>query len=151
MTPSEIEAYVRENIPIAAAIGLRVLEASSERVVLEAPLEPNLNHRSTAFGGSVSATAILAGWTYVHLRLRTEGLSPQTVIQESAVRYDAPIRAAFRATTEPVDERAWARFRRMLARHGKGRLRIGARVESAGVDAARFEGAYVSIDSARTD
>lgn len=148
MTPAELEAYLREHIPLSAAIGVRVVASSDDRVVLEAPLEPNLNHRATAFGGSVSATAILAGWTWLHLRLRTEGRAATTVIQESNVRYHAPIRDAFRAVAEPADERAWSRFTRMLERYGRGRIRVAVRVMSDGVEAARFEGNYVSFASA---
>ena len=151
MKPVEVQAYLREHIPLSAAIGVRVVESSADRVVLEAPLEPNLNHRSTAFGGSVSATAILAGWTWLHVRLRAEGRVASTVIQESAVRYDAPIRAAFQAVTEPVDARAWRRFERMLERYGRGRIRLAVRVLCDGVEAARFQGTYVSFAGEHPD
>ena len=146
-----MQAYLREHIPLSAAMGVRVLESSGERVVLESPLEPNLNHRSSAFGGSVSATAILAGWTYLHVRLAAEGRAVSTVIQESRVRYEVPIHEAFRAETEPVDARAWDRFRRMLERRGVGRIRLTVRVVSNGADAAHFEGTYVSFAGDRPD
>jgi thioesterase domain-containing protein len=124
---------------------IRVLEAGPDGVDIEAPIEPNLNHRSTAFGGSVAALAILAGWTLVHLRLRAEGLVTHTVIQSSDVRYDAPIHAAFRAVTEPVDPDAWERFTKTIRRHGKGRLRLSVTVLAEGGPAASFRGAYVAV------
>ena len=124
---------------------MRVLEASPERVRIEAPLAPNLNHRSTAFGGSVAALAILAGWALVHARLTHEGSEARTVIHESAMRYDAPIDAAFTAVCDAPQPEAWSRFKRTLARRGRARIRLAVRVESEGMVAARGEGAYVAL------
>jgi len=145
LSTAEVEAYLKEHIPLSAAMEVTVVEAAAEGVVLEAPIDPNLNHRSTAFGGSVAALAILAGWTLVHLRLRAEGLVAQTVIQTSDVRYDAPIHGTFQAATEPVDASDWARFTKAIRRHGKGRLHVRAAVSADGATAASFTGAYVAI------
>jgi len=122
-----------------------VRAAGPDGVRIEAPLGPNLNHRSTAFGGSVAALAILAGWALVHVRLADEGVEGRTVIHESSVRYDAPIEGAFTAVSGAPDPAAWARFRRTLERRGRARIRVGVRVESGGHEAARMEAAYVTI------
>jgi thioesterase domain-containing protein len=130
---------------MAAAMGVRVREASPRGVVLEAPLEPNMNHRSTAFGGSVAALATLAGWALVHLGLAAEGVSAHTVIQQSSVRYDAPIHAEFRAVCGPVPEHQWARFIRAFRKRGRARVYVQASVEVGGERVASFEGAYVAL------
>lgn len=148
MRKGEVQAYLEEHIPLSASMRIEVLEAGPEGVAIQAPLAPNVNHRSTAFGGSVAALAILAGWTLVHLRLRAEGPATHTVIQTSSVHYDAPIHGAFRAVTEPVEERAWERFVRAITKHGKGRLHVSVAVFDEGMDgtpAATFTGAYVAI------
>jgi thioesterase domain-containing protein len=126
-------------------MGIRVLEAGPERVRIEAPLDPNLNHRLTAFGGSVAALAILSGWTLVHTRLRQQGVRARTVIQRSALDYIAPIQGAFTAVCDAPDPAAWARFMRTLDRRGRGRIGVAARVEVGGHPAASFEGAYVAM------
>ena len=126
-------------------MGIRVLEADPDRVRIGAPLEPNLNHHATAFGGSVAVLATLAGWALVHLRLAAEGLVARTVIQDSSVRYDSPIDRPFEAVSRRVTDASWTRFTRTLARRGKARLRVGVDVESGGLVAARFEGAFVSM------
>ncbi len=141
-----MEAYLRDHIPLAAAMGVRVVAMASDEVILEAPLEPNLNHRDTAFGGSVAAVAILAGWTLVHRRLHEAGVSGRrTVIQASNVRYVAPVDTVFRATCKAPDPSAWARFLRTLERRGRARCRVSAEVTCRGVLAATFEGAYVAL------
>ena len=124
---------------------VRVLEAGPEGVTIEAPLEPNLNHRKTAFGGSVAALAILAGWTLIHVRLRRDGLVTRTVIQDSSVHFDAPIHGPFRAVCGRVADAEWDRFTRSLTRRGKGRLEVAGHIESDGEVVATFSGAYVAL------
>jgi thioesterase domain-containing protein len=140
-----VEAYLHEHIPLSAAMGVRVLQADGEGVRLEAPLRANLNHRATAFGGSVSALAILAGWTLVHRHLRERGLSVHTVIHRSEVHYDRPISGDFQARTLPVAPEAWERLVRALERRGKGRVRVAVVIESDGAQACTFEGSYVAL------
>ncbi len=140
-----MEAYLRKHIPLTAGMDVRVLEAGPEGVRLEAPLEPNLNHRQTAFGGSVAALGILAGWTLIHVRLRAEGYVTRTVIQGSAVHFDAPIHGSFRAVCGRVGDEAWNRFIRALTRRGKGRLHVAGHIESEGKIVATFSGAYVAL------
>ena len=146
-----MEAYLREHIPLSAAMGCRVLRASREEVLLEAPLTPNLNHRDTAFGGSLSALAILAGWAMVHFRLRGEGLHVRTVIQESSVRYNAPVHGAFRARCGEPSPRAWERFVRAVRRRGKGRIQVSVQLTSGGEPVADYSGTYVALASREAD
>lgn len=140
-----MEAYLYANIPLSRAMGVEVVEASPAGVTLAAPLEPNLNHRATAFGGSVAAVAVLAGWTLTDLRLREEGRRARTVIHSSRVRYDTPIHGAFRATCGPLDPHGWARLLRALDRRGRGRIRVPVEIVAAGEPAGAFEGVYVAL------
>ena len=149
MSPEEVGRYLRDHIPLSAGMDIRVLEEGDDRVVIEAPLGPNLNHRATAFGGSVAALAIITGWTLVHFRLRRAGFETHTVIQQSRVRYDAPIEGPFRAVAERVPDEVWDRLTKMLERRGKGRVELTARVESEGGVVGHFRGSYVAL--ARSD
>lgn len=146
MRKGEVEAYLREHIPLSAGMDIEVIEAGPDGVSIQVPLEPaNVNHRFTAFGGSVAALAILTGWTLVHLRLRAEGLVTHTVIQSSAVHYDAPIHGPFRAVSQPIEGRDWERFTRGVTKHGRGRVHVRVTVGADGAPAATFTGAYVAI------
>ena len=95
MTARDVEAYLHEHIPISRAMGIGVVEAGVGRVALRAPLEPNVNHRSTVFGGSCASVAILAAWTLVHLRVQATGTAARVVIQRGATDYRLPIRGTF--------------------------------------------------------
>lgn len=122
-----------------------VREASPALVVLTAPIAHNLNHRATAFGGSVAAQAILAGWSLVHVRLEEEGVRARTVIQKSTVSYIEPIHDDFEARAGAVDPAAWRRFRASLDRWGRGRIRIDVEVRSGDLLVARLAGDYVAL------
>jgi len=143
-TPS-LEQYLREHIPLSAAMEVSVVSARPDGVTLSAPLAPNLNHRSTAFGGSVNALATLAGWSIVHLRVRGSGHVARTVIQEGSTSYLRPIHAAFEATVLPIEEDRWERFLRMLVKKGRARIDIPVRVTSAGEEVATFRGRFVVL------
>ena len=149
MKRAEVEAYLREHIPLSSGMAINVIDAGPDGVTIEAPLAPNVNHRGTAFGGSVAALAILTGWALVHLRLGAEGLVAHTVIQTSSVHYDAPIHGTFRAVTVPIEPSAWEKFTRTITRRGKGRVHISVNVLAEGCAAATFRGAYVALTDRR--
>src|SRR6202008_3057503 len=106
----EVEQYLHRNIPLSAAMGVRVKVAGPRRIELTAPLAPNINHQSTVFGGSASAVAMLSAWTLVHLGLRHEGIEATTVIQRNAMHYEAPMHGEFIAVCALTDDAAWRRF-----------------------------------------
>ncbi len=70
-----IQDYLHEHIPLSKAMGVSVVEADAVGIVLSAPLEPNINHRDTVFGGSASSLAVLAAWSVVHFGLQRGGRS----------------------------------------------------------------------------
>lgn len=146
MRATELEHYLHEHIPLSAAMGVVVREAVTDAVILEAPLEPNINHRDTVFGGSASAVAILAAWSLVRVRLDDPAtLPPRIVIQRNTIEYERPITGTFTARSYLVDPERWDVFRKSLARHGRGRVKVGATLESAGERVATFEGDFVAI------
>ena len=77
-----IQTYLYEQIPITQGMKIQVIEVRNESVILAAPLQPNINHRSTVFGGSASTLAILSAWTLINFRLKNEGINSRLVIQK---------------------------------------------------------------------
>ncbi len=148
MTPTDLQAYLHDHIPISAAMHVRVLATEPDSITLQAPLAPNINHRETVFGGSASAVAILAAWSLVHLRLKCEGLESRVVIQHNCMDYLAPISDDFTARSYLVDQDAWASFTRLLARRGRARILVAAALETDGVIAGRLEGEFVAFSNA---
>jgi thioesterase domain-containing protein len=140
-----LEQYLRRQIPLSAAMGVRVNTATLERVELSAPLAPNVNHSETLFGGSAAALATLAAWALLHLRMEHAGLSARLVIQRSHMEYEAPIPGDFQALCRFSDEAAWERFRDTLARRGRARLTLAAQLLYEARRMATFEGDFVGL------
>jgi thioesterase domain-containing protein len=145
MGPAELEAYLRERIPLSRALAVEVIEAGPGRVIVAAPLEPNLNHRDTVFGGSAYAVAVLAAWSVVLLRLRSDGLDGRIVIRHGAMDYERPIAAAFRAVAAPPSDEEWARLVAALARGRPARVTVSVALQCDGAGAGRLEGEFVVL------
>lgn len=144
-TETALQSYLHEHIPLSKAMQVEVAAVQATRVTLRAPLEPNINHRETAFGGSVSALAILSAWSFLHTRLRAEEVECQLVIQRNTMDYDLPIAGLFSATATLCDPEDWARFIRMLARKGRSRITVASVLEFEERNVGRFSGEFVAI------
>jgi thioesterase domain-containing protein len=144
MTLDEITAYVHAAIPITASLGARVEAYDGGSVRLSAPLAPNLNHRGTAFGGSLSAVAILSGWVLVHLKLREAGITARLVIQRSALDFEAPVDGDFTATATLPAKAAWDRFLATLTRHRSARVTVPSTLAGPSGAGGRHEGTFVA-------
>ena len=147
MSPAELEAYLHEHIPLSVAIGVTVVAAGDDGIRLAAPLLPNLNHRQTVFGGSLSALAILAAWSLVHVRLQAMPFPCRIVIRRQTTEYLDPAATDFEAYCPAPEPAVWDRFVAALTRHGKARIELAADVTVSGVLAAAFTGEYVALRS----
>jgi len=148
MTPRNLELYLHRHIPLSKAMGVAVTACDEEGVTLSAPLAPNLNHRGTAFGGSVSSLAVLSAWTLLHVRLGAAGLPSRIVIQKSEFTYLKPIDGEFTALCPLPPPAVWNRFLTTLRRRGKARIALAAEVRCGAVEAGRFAGDYVALGGA---
>src|SRR5512140_638693 len=116
MDCQELEQFLHEHIPLSKAIGIEVQESNTERVVLSAPLIPNVNHQSTVFGGSASAVAILSAWALLYVRLRQAGLQSRLVIQKNTMVFERPIADKFVASSAVEDISSWKKFQEVFRR-----------------------------------
>jgi thioesterase domain-containing protein len=137
---------IHEEFPLARHIGIEVELATDDRVVLSAPFEPNANHNGTAFGGSQFCIAVLTGWAWATRYLAARQVAADAVIQESTIRYLAPARGPLRAILQPPHPETVEKFRRMLRRAGRGRIRLNVDVHEGGRLVTQFHGVFaVSI------
>lgn len=145
MQPDELEQYLHAHIPLSRAMCVSVVSVDDEGVTLRAPLEPNINHRETVFGGSASALGILAAWSLLHTRLRAEGVESRLVIQRNTMEYALPIPGEFTARSSLESPAQWEQFRRMLMRKGKARIAVSAILEHAGQGVGKLSGEFVAL------
>ena len=140
-----IQAYLYRHIPLSEAMEVRVVEVKNNLVILAAPLEPNINHRSTVFGGSASALAILSAWTLVNFRLQSEGIETKLVIQKNTMSYDKPITSDFQAVCYLNESEIWTRFVKILQKKNKSRITVNSFLQCNGEQVGEFTGVYVAL------
>ena len=152
MTPdcAAVEQYLHEQIPISAAMAVTV-SAIDPQVVLAVPLQPNINHRQTGFGGSISTLAILSAWTFVHIRLQPLSKPYRIVIQDNSVEYLQPVTSDFEARCISPPAETWQRFLKILQRKGKSRIKLAAEIYAEDQLVSTFSGNYVALDIQRAE
>lgn len=141
-----LQAVLHRDIPLTQEMGLEVVGWQQQVLQLQLPLAANVNHKSTMFGGSLYCAAVLAGWGWLHLRLRELGIDDgHIVIQEGQISYPLPVTGAAVARCAAPDEKAWERFLALYQRRGRARLTLETTVSNAGSDEAAvlFSGQYV--------
>lgn len=145
MLPGELDDYLHRNIPLSAAMQVRAVSVSAHEVVLSAPLAPNINHRQTLFGGSATAIAILAAWSYLHLRLESEGFAHRLVIQRQTMSYDAPVTGTVTAHGRLAPAADWAHAMETFNRRGKARIEAEAELRFGAIVAGRMTADFVVL------
>jgi thioesterase domain-containing protein len=141
-----LEAVLHHDIPLTRDMRLKVLDWREQQLSLHLPLEPNVNHKSTMFGGSLYCGAVLAGWGWLHLRLKEEGIEDgHIVIQEGQISYPLPVTCDAIAICPAPSAAVWQKFLTMYQRYGRARLTLHTRIVNAGSDeaAVTFTGQYV--------
>ncbi|UMZ12425.1 thioesterase domain-containing protein [Pseudomonas sp. MPFS] len=141
-----LESILHHDIPLTRDMGLKVLDWQAQQLRLQLPLDANVNHKSTMFGGSLYCGAVLAGWGWLHLRLREEGIEDgHIVIQEGQISYPLPVTGDAQAICAAPEDKVWKKFLTMYRRYGRARLTLHTRVVNAGSsdDAVLFAGQYV--------
>ena len=145
MIETELQTYIHEHIPISIALGIEVKEATLDKVIVSAPLLPNINHKNTAFGGSLHAVATLSCWSLVFVNLQQYSEPTEIVIAKSEVDYLAPVNSDFTAECILNDRQEWIRFEAALRKKGKGRIKLNAKICQASKLAVDYHGEFVAI------
>ncbi|SER02026.1 aconitase [Solimonas aquatica] len=126
MTPEALTAFLQQEIPLTAAMQLRVTQCGEGRLRIAAPLDANRNPHGTVFGGSLATLGIVAGWTLLYVELQAEQLHPNLVIQHYDCDYLAPGTATFFAEAQLPED--WPRFIEQLRAGRRSRLDVAVRL-----------------------
>jgi thioesterase domain-containing protein len=139
-----LQELINREIMLAKPMGIIVDLADEDAMVLRAPLAPNANHQGSAFGGSLYSIAVLTGWAWMTRFLATRKLDADAVIQESSIRYLAPVRGEMRASIEIPADAEVDKFQRMLERARRGRIRLQVNVHAGATLATVFDGLFAA-------
>ena len=136
------ERFLHERIPLTRAMQVGVESFDERQLTLIAPLAMNHNHLGTAFGGSLAALAMLAGYSLLWLELGER--DAHVVVSESAFRFRRPVLGDLRATCRRPAAEALARFKRDFAAKGKARIQLAVEIAQDSEVAVVFSGTYVA-------
>jgi thioesterase domain-containing protein len=142
---TSLQDSLHQRIPLSQAMGITVLQAEPDRVVLHAPLAPNVNHSGTVFGGSAAALAVLAAWSLVEVRLQAAAQPGRIVIRRSAMDFAQPIVADFTATAVAPSPPQWEKLLSTLRRGRMGRIVIRSVLECEQARVGELEGEFAVI------
>jgi len=141
---TDLQNRIVQEFALAKHMGIVVESADDAAVVLRAPLALNANHKGTAFGGSLYSVAVLAGWAWATRHLAAQGVPADAVIQESNVQFLRPVQGELRATAVAPAAAQLDKFRKMLQRSGRGRIRLRVEIEYEQTLAMLFEGVFAA-------
>lgn len=143
---SALATHLLADIPLTRAMGLSIAGHDGNTLTLAAPLAPNVNDKGCAFGGSLASLMTLAGWGLIKLATDARGVDCEIYVQDSAIRYLAPVWHDFIAVAQLDEGERFDAFFDALAARGKGRLRVQCVVPlSDGRAAATLEARFVAI------
>ena len=142
-----LERDILEHIALARAMAITVEHYDGESLTLAAPLAPNVNDKACAFGGSLVSVMTLAGWGLVKLALDRHGRDCDIYVQDSDVRYLAPVWNDFTAVARLVDRESFTAMAEALSSRGRARTRVRCVVPLPdGTSAATLEARFVAIE-----
>lgn len=137
-------------IPLTRTMQIALRDYDGDSLTLAAPLAPNVNDKGCAFGGSLASVTTLAGWGLIALKLKSLGLDCDVYVQDSTIRYLAPVWGDLIATATLADAESWDAFLASLTTRGRGRLRIVCRVPgSEETNACTLDARFVAIGNKR--
>ena len=140
-----LQATFDHEIPITREIGIRIAHYNGEQLALTAPIERNINHKATAFAGSLNSVVTLAGWGMIWLLLKELDITATIVIQDSASHYRRPVTRDFTAICARPGIEQVEQFARMLREKGRARLELAAAIHEHDVLVMSFQGRYVAL------
>lgn len=145
MQTSELETYLHSHIPLTQAMQVSVLSIEPNQLILQAPLQPNINPHHTVFGGSIATLATLAAWCLLYTRLQAEGFANNLVVRQSSMDYDKPIAGDFQAIATLETPEQWQQAMHLFKQRGKAKIAVLAVLAYDGQITGRFRGEFVAL------
>ncbi|MDN3638731.1 thioesterase domain-containing protein [Simiduia curdlanivorans] len=137
--------FFDHQLPITEFMGLGVERYDGSQLILHAPLGPNINDKSTAFGGSLYNAAVMACWGMIYLKTQEAGLVCNQVVAEGHIKYLAPVKGDIYASCNAPSEVDLAKFFERFNSKGRASITLSAVIECGGRRAVEFEGRYAIL------
>ena len=129
----EVDNILRDKIKLYEHLGITIVDINSHKAHFHVSLEKNLNHKGTAFGGSLYATGVMAAYALVlaglkHHQIVTENI----VISKGEISYHRPVETDFEVIasfSSPEEEES---FYRKIKTDKRGKKTVGVQILADG-------------------
>ena len=135
---------ILENIPITAAMGVRVVKLEPGTGSIEAPPEPNINHAGMMYAGSLFTLGELLGGLLPPVTWDITGYVP--VVAGLDIKFRRPAFGTIRATATVADEDLDRVRAELAAGEPKVRFPLSSSLtDESGTEVATTVGQYVLL------
>ncbi|MFT6190397.1 MAG: thioesterase domain-containing protein [Oleispira sp.] len=124
----KLKQFFLDHLPITQFMGLEVESYDGDTLILTAPLEPNINDKQTAFGGSLYNAAVMACWGMVYLKTQEKNIDCNQVVAEGSMKYIAPVSGRIRAICHAPSEGGLAEFFENFDLKGRAKITLEAAI-----------------------
>lgn len=139
----DLKQWIYDKIPAVKNFEFEIQTLKPGFVSLKVPLQAHINHKGTAFGGSLYNSAVLACYLLVYSEMTAIGVSSDSfVISEGSMKYIKPVEGDFEVKV------GWSQVQldsmvTALRAKKKARWTLFAEIECSGVKCAEFQGRFV--------
>lgn len=139
---NELAATWRSDIPLTAAMGIRVESYDGLTLAVRAPLDPNRNLHGTVFAGSLFSACALTGWGAIWLAVRERGHDGVIFAAESRIQFRKAVAGDLvcRCTPDAAVLRAGLET---FEATGRASFDVECTIDHDGKRAVAFTGRYV--------
>lgn len=145
MSAEDLEKTIRQQIPALRQFSFHISELTPRTIRVDARLSDHINHKGTAFGGSLYQVALVASYgLFLHLMELNKIQTHDFVISKGEMHYRAPVTGNFHATLR-VSEADADHFLQTLQSQKKAELWLRTQVYTAQKLGAELKARFVAF------
>lgn len=138
--------FYAQHLPIADYLNMRVHSYDGNEFALAIDLQPSINDKLTAFGGSLFSVSVMNCWGMCYLQARERGIDPNMVVSHAEIDYLAPVNdEVIISTCKEPEGMNWEGFFESFESRGKARAKLKSSIYCNGREAVSFSGQYAII------
>lgn len=124
---------------------MKIEQLDRYKVRLSMPIANNVNHRGSAFGGSIDSLFLTTGWAFIRYLIDHYEPTPIIVGSRGTTNFMKPILVDFEASLEIPPDDEVEKFLATFERFGRARITTKATIQQNGELCAEFDGDYVVV------
>jgi thioesterase domain-containing protein len=140
----ELQNKLYNEIPLTKMMELQIKDYNINELITTAPLEPNINDKGTAFGGSLSTLSIISAWSLCWLISKELGFdSSNIVIIKNETSFRKPVTNDIICYTKKPSLQEIKILKQKLENKKSASIKIESQIIENGEICVDFVGYYV--------